>query len=66
MTTNCKTAADFRVENVQKATVNGAKVKLFRAYERNEDAFVYVGTFAAPARTANKNLWMIAAERAEA
>ena len=56
-----KTAADFRVESVQKATVNGSSVKLFKAFEKQGSAFVFVGQFSAPVRTANKNLWMIAA-----
>ena len=58
-----KTAADYRIEQVQKATVNGQLVKLFDAFERDGDAFVYVGKFRAPVRTANKNLWLIAEER---
>lgn len=58
-----KTAADYRIEQVQKATVNGKLVKLFDAFEREGDAFVFVGKFRAPANTANKNLWLIAEER---
>ena len=56
-----KTAADFRIEQIQKATVNGKAVKLFSAYEKRGDAFVHIGKFTAPAKTANKNLWEIAA-----
>jgi hypothetical protein len=56
-----KTAADFRIEQVQKATVNGKQVKLFNAFEKRGDAFVHIGKFTAPAKTANKNLWQIAA-----
>jgi len=48
----------YRIENVQKATVNGKIVKLFKAYEYDEDqnAYVFCGQFNAPARTANDNL----------
>lgn len=57
-----KTAADFRIEQIQKATVNGKQVKIFTAYAKQGDAFVHVGKFTAPAKTANKNLWTIAAD----
>ena len=59
--TNTKTATDFRIEQIQKATVNGKAVKLFSAFEKRGDAFVHVGKFTAPAKTANKNLWLIVA-----
>lgn len=62
-----KTAADYRIEFVQLATygATGTKVKTFKAYEYHADqkAFVYVGAFTAPAKTANKNLWKVVAER---
>jgi hypothetical protein len=50
------TTANFRIESIQHATLNGRAVKLFKAFKRQGDAFVFVGQFAAPARTANKNL----------
>ena len=48
----------YRIENIQKATVNGKSVKMFRAYEYNaeEKSYIHVGQFSAPAKTANKNL----------
>lgn len=48
----------YRIEQIEKATVNGKKVKLFQAFELDEkaNAYVFVGKFAAPQRTANKNL----------
>ena len=48
----------YRIEEIQKATVNGRQVKLFKAYEYDEKAKAYVfrGQYAAPQRTANKNL----------
>ena len=58
-----KTAADYRIEQIEKATVNGQAVKVFDAFERDGDAFVFVGKFRAPVKTANKNLWLIAEER---
>ena len=51
--------ANFRIENIQRAQVGGRAVKLFKAFKRQGDAFVFVGQFAAPARTANKNLWLV-------
>ena len=56
------TQADFRIENIQKATLNGVAVKLFKAFKKQGDAYVFVGQFSAPARTAKKNLWLIAAQ----
>lgn len=53
--------ADFRIDGIQKATVNGKSVKVFTAFKRQGDAFVHVGKFTAPARTANRDLWKIAA-----
>lgn len=55
-------AADFRIEEVRKATVNGQSVKLFKAFRKSGDAFVFCGQFIAPAKTANKNLWQVAAQ----
>jgi hypothetical protein len=48
----------YRIEGIQKAVVNGRGVKLFSAYEYDENkrAYVYCGQFSAPAKTANKNL----------
>ena len=54
-----KTAADYRIENVRAVTFNGRKVKAFDAYVKQGNAFVFRGAFTAPARTANKNLWLI-------
>lgn len=51
-----KERAKYRIEDIQKATVNGRAVKLFKAYELQGDAYVFIGQFAAPQKTANKNL----------
>lgn len=56
-----KTSADFRIEDVRSATVNGSKKIIFKALERKGDAFVYTGQFTAPARTAKRDLWKLAA-----
>lgn len=55
-------ASHFRIENIRTAVVAGRTVKLFKAYELKDDAFVFCGEFSAPAHTADKNLWKIAAE----
>lgn len=57
-----KTADDFRIENVQKVTLNGRQAKLFTAFVRQGEAFVHHGKFSAPVKTANRDLWKIAAE----
>ena len=48
----------FRIQNVQKATVNGRKVKLFKAFEYDPEskAYIYCGTFEAPQRTTGSEL----------
>ena len=50
------TTAQFRIESIQRANLNGRAVKLFKAYRLQGDAYVFIGQFSAPARTANKNL----------
>ena len=48
----------YRIENIEKITFNGRKLKLFNAYEYSEDhcAYILIGKFSAPVKTANKNL----------
>jgi len=60
------TKSDFRIEEIKKETVKGRKVKIFSAYKKDGEAFVFVGKFTAPPKTANKHLWLIAAEALEA
>lgn len=43
----------MKVENIQKATVNGRKVKIFSV---RDSRGVYVGQYSAPVKTANKDL----------
>lgn len=54
-----KTSNDYRIERIRTLTLNGKKVKAFDAYVKQGDAFIFCGAFSAPARTANKNLWLI-------
>jgi len=53
----------YRIENVEKARLNGRNVKLFQLFElfvchENENNFVYMykGSYDVPVRTANKNI----------
>ncbi len=55
-------ASNFRIEEIRKATVGSRAVKMFKAYELRGNVFVFCGQFSAPARTANKDLWKIAAD----
>lgn len=50
-------ANKYRIENVLTAVVNGQTVKLFGAYERISDSFVFCGVQSAPENTANEDLW---------
>jgi len=54
-----KTSSDYRIERIRALTLNGKKVKAFDAYVKQNDAFVFQGAFSAPARAANRNLWLI-------
>jgi len=54
------TATDYRIESIRKVTLNGTARKAFKAYQKQNDAFVFVGEFSAPAKTANRDLWKIA------
>jgi hypothetical protein len=55
-------ASDFRIESVRTATINGSKCKVFKAFRKDGDAFVFCGEYSAPAKTAARDLWKIAAE----
>ena len=46
----------IRIEDIRRATLSGRAVKLFKAYRLQGGAYVFAGQFAAPARTANKDL----------
>ena len=47
---------NFRITDIQLATVHGRACKLFKAFERAGDAFVFAGQFAAPADTPDAGL----------
>jgi hypothetical protein len=53
-------AREYRISDVHTATVNGRRCKIFTAHKRRGDAFVQIGQFSAPARTAAQNLWRVA------
>jgi len=55
--------ADYRIEDVQKATVNGRSVKMFTVFKRDGDAFVHFGKFTAPVKTPNRDLIKFAVEQ---
>ena len=46
----------LKIENVRRATLNGPAVKIFTAYRLVDSAYVHIGQFSAPARTAKKDL----------
>ena len=52
------TKEQYRIQDIQKAVLNGVKVKLFKAFEYDADAkaYIFCGQFSAPAKTAKKNL----------
>ena len=53
-----ETPAPYKIDNIQKATVNGQKVKLFKAWRYAPDvhAYIFDGQYSVPQRTANKNI----------
>lgn len=55
------TAANYRISEIQNVTLNGKKCRLFSAYVRTGNCFVFVGRFSAPARMAKRDLWTVAA-----
>jgi hypothetical protein len=48
--------AQYRIQGIQKVRLNGKEVKAFEVLELKGDAYVFIGTRTAPAKTANKNL----------
>lgn len=55
-------ASSFRIEQVRNVFVNGRAAKVFNAFERRGNAFIFCGQFKAPRRTPNRDLWKIAAQ----
>jgi hypothetical protein len=49
---------NLRIENIRSAIVNGKRVKIFNAYIKQGNAFIFAGQHSAPIKTSNKNLWM--------
>ena len=54
----CDNFAGLRIADIQKATINGRRVKLFKVYRWMplSNAYVFDGTHSLPQRTANKNI----------
>lgn len=59
-TTQQLTAADYRIQNVQKCNVKGRHVKIFKAYRNAGYHFEFVGQFTAPQKTSDGALWRVA------
>lgn len=55
-----KTAEDYRIHDIRRMKVDGRQSKVFTAYVRNGQSYVFCGHFSAPARTPNKELWKFA------
>lgn len=55
-------ATNYRITNVQKVSWNGRKVLAFTAFQLKSGAFVCLGRFTAPGKTAKRDLWKTAAE----
>ena len=47
---------EYRIEDIQKITYNGKKVKLFKVYEKRGNNFIFVGNYTAPVKVLNKYL----------
>ena len=61
------TAENYRISDITKATHNGRRVKIFKAWQRDQPmrGYLYAGQFTAPVKTANRDLWKIAQEKGE-
>lgn len=57
-----KSREDYRISVVQHAQVSGRMCKVFMAWVRQGDAFVFEGEFCAPANCSNRDLWRVVAE----
>ena len=59
-----KTSEDYKISSVRTIVLNGKKCKEFSAYTPHkngigETVLHFVGSFTAPAKTANKDLWLV-------
>jgi hypothetical protein len=55
-------ATNYRITDVQKVLWNGRQMLAFTAHQLKSGAFVCLGRFTAPRKTAKRDLWKIAAE----
>lgn len=46
----------FKIEDIQTVTLNRVPAKLFKAFELNDDCYVFIGQFRAPANVSDANL----------
>jgi len=48
----------FRIDDIQKTTFNGRKIKLFKAwrYSPMANGYIFDGQYSVPMRTPNKNI----------
>jgi len=46
----------YRIENIEKARLNGRNVKVFQLFEYCNGYFGYKGSYDVPVRIANKNI----------
>ena len=47
---------EYKIANIRRASINGRAAKLFDVRERVGRAWLFAGTYSAPARAANKSL----------
>ncbi len=57
--------SDYRIENIQKVFVNRKPRKIFNAFKKSGDAFVFVGQYSAPQSVKDDDLWKRAREAKE-
>ena len=58
---HCGVITSIRIHDIQKATVNGRNVKLFKVsrFSPVANAFVFEGQYSVPQKTANKNIGLV-------
>lgn len=55
--TDPKTHKKYQIKGIERMTLNGRRFKLFKAYEKKGDTFVYQGKYRTEAKTADCDLW---------
>ncbi len=49
--------SNYRIENIQKVFVNSEPCKVFNAYKKSGDAFIFVGQYSVPESVDDEDLW---------